>query len=87
MTLKKIADGTVRKLVRSIPGLEFTKTQRAEIARVIESALEDTVAEAAATYQEVAVMCCGPEADLAHKITHEADKRTELLIASLSHQR
>jgi len=68
MALEKIADGTVKRLVRSVPGLEFTETQLDEVRTVIESALQDTMAEAAAAYREVTVMCCGAEADLAHKI-------------------
>jgi hypothetical protein len=45
------------------------------------------MAEAAAAYREVTVMCCGAEADLAHKINHEAERKTELLISQLSHLR
>ena len=87
MALEKIADGTVKRLVRAVPGLEFTETQLDEVRAAIESALEDTMAEAAAAYREVTVMCCGAEADLAHKINHEAERKTELLISQLSHLR
>jgi hypothetical protein len=50
-------------------------------------ALGNTVDESAAVYRDVTVVCCGPEADLAHKINEEADRRTQLLISTMSHDR
>jgi hypothetical protein len=87
MSLSRIADKTVRSLVRSIPGLEFTETQQDEVRRLVLEALGNTVDESAAVYRDVTVVCCGPEADLAHKINEEADRRTQLLISTMSHDR
>ncbi|MGI9584803.1 MAG: hypothetical protein ACR2N7_04365 [Acidimicrobiia bacterium] len=87
MSLNKIADNTVKQLVRSVPGLEFTEDQQEQVRRLVTEALESTVDESADVYRQATVMCCGPEADLAHKINEEADRRTTLLISSLSHQR
>lgn len=87
MSLEKIANSAVRKLVKSFPGYDFTDEQRDEVARVIASAMRDTVSEAARVHREATVLCCGPEADLAHKIAHEADQQAALLVASLMHQR
>jgi hypothetical protein len=33
--------------------------------------------------KETAVVCCGPEADLAHKIQEEMDKKRKVLITNL----
>jgi hypothetical protein len=87
MSLQKIADGTVKKLTRSIPGLDFSDAQRDELKEMIAAALAETVEESAAIYRESTVMCCGAESDLAHTINADAEKRTQLLISSLSHMR
>lgn len=87
MSLDRIADRTVRSLVRSIPGLEFTESQKDEVRRLVLESLTNTVDESAAVYRDATVVCCGPEADLAHKINAEADRRTQLLMSSLSYDR
>lgn len=87
MSLNRIADNTVKKLISSIPGLEFTEDQQDEVRRLVTAALEQTVDQSADVYRKTTVMCCGPEADLAHKINEESERQTRLLISSLSHQR
>ena len=43
--------------------------------------------EAASEYQEATARCCGPEADLAHKIAEEVERKNRALIANLSAMR
>jgi len=87
MTVEKIAEDAVKRLVKAFPGFEFTEDQMADVGRIIEEAMSHTVGEAATEYRKATVMCCGPESDLAHKIAEETERRTELLVSSLSHLR
>ncbi len=87
MSLEKIADTTVKKLVREMRNLDFTDEQLGELRNVIEGALADAVDVSAEEFREATMFCCGPERDLAHQISEEADRRTQVLIANLNYQR
>lgn len=87
MSLHRIAADAVKKLTKEAGGLEFSDEQLADVQAVIEKALAGAVDVSSRAYQEATVMCCGPDADLAHKINEEAEKRTELLISNLSQDR
>lgn len=38
-------------------------------------------------YREAVIACCGPEADLAHKIQEQMNKKRDVLIANLMSMR
>jgi hypothetical protein len=87
MSLEKIADTTIKKLVREMKNLDFTDEQLAELRSTIEGALTDAVDVSAVQFREATMFCCGPERDLAHQINEEVDRRTQVLIANLNYQR
>jgi hypothetical protein len=87
MSLEKIADTTIKKLVREMKNLDFTDEQLAELRSAIEGALTDAVDVSAVQFREATMFCCGPERDLAHQINEEVDRRTQVLIANLNYQR
>lgn len=61
--------------------------ERAEVSKIVETALFDIVARTVRGCKSAAVVCCGPEADLAHKIAEEMELKRTALVASLSSMR
>lgn len=86
MTLKTLANDTVKEIARTIPN-SLTEADTAEISRVIEKALVEAVSHSVQNCKAAAVVCCGPEADLAHKIAEEVNRAEDLLITNLMSMR
>ena len=82
MSLRKIADEALNNLNTTLGG-ELSGSQKQEVLNIIERALADSVVNVSAAHREVTVVCCGPEADLAHKIAEEADRALKALTANL----
>ena len=82
MSLRKIADQAQNSINTTLGG-ELTASQKQEILNIIERALADSVVKVSQTHREATVICCGPEADLAHKIAEEADRALKALTANL----
>lgn len=87
MTFDKISRRAVRKLTKSIPQLEFTDAQLAEVRRLIDSALSDAVAEASDIHRKATTQCCGRESDLARRIAERTDHDMRLAMIPLQHIR
>ncbi len=83
MTLKKLAAETLGALESAIPG-DLSGQQKAELAKIVERTLLKAMEEAAVTHHKATVVCCGHEADLAHKIAEEVDRASIALKANLS---
>ena len=49
----------------------------------VQQAMLDASSRTHREMKDTAVVCCGPEADLAHKIQNEMDKKRDMLIANL----
>ena len=62
---------------------EMPEAERAAILKIVRQALIDASAQIHRECKEAAVICCGPEADLAHKIQEQMDKKRDMLIANL----
>ena len=58
--------------------------ERKAIISIVQKAIEDASHRTTREMKETAVIVCGPEADLAHKIQEEMDKKRAMLIANLS---
>ena len=82
MSLRKIADEALNTIDKTTGG-ELSKSQKQEVLKIIEQALADSAESVSATHREVTVICCGPEADLAHKIAEESDLALAALTANL----
>ena len=83
MSLKQIADDTVDEIQSAFPDADLSEQTRAKLASIIERALTRTVEKTAHAHREATVVCCGPEADLAHKINEEVQRANIALTANL----
>ncbi len=55
----------------------LTEDEQAKVSKIVERALLEAIGEAVKGCKSAAVVCCGPEADLAHKIAEKIElKRT-----------
>jgi hypothetical protein len=82
MGLSKQMQRVTEKLDEAIEA-DFTPEERAAIRKIVQKALLDATDLAHETSKKAAVACCGPEADLAHKIQEQMDKKRDALIANL----
>ena len=83
MTLKTLADETVAALEQAFPNVNTTEEERQKISRIIEKTLIKTVEQTTLTHQKATKNCCGPEADIAHKISEEVRRANIALTANL----
>ena len=86
MPLKKIADDVLDAINNSLGG-ELSEAQKLEISKIVKQGLAEALKSASTTQRKAIVVCCGPEADLAHKIAEEANRSTVALIANLMSMR
>lgn len=86
MSLHSLTDKTVKKITASMGG-RLEEKDVAALSEIIHEALTAAVNESAKTYSNRAVVCCGPEADLAHKIAEDMERARYALIANLTSMR
>ena len=82
MSLEKISKQTTLALEGAISA-DLSEDERKKISQILESALIKSVEQATKSHHEATVICCGPEADLVHKIAEEAALANKALIANL----
>ena len=87
MSFKTVTDDTLAEIKRVLAESELTPSQADEIRSILESSLIQTVEQCSKIDRDTAVQCCGPEADLAHKIAEEMKLKTDALISNLSSMR
>ena len=87
MSFKTVTDDTLDEIKRVLADSEMTPSQSEQIRSILESSLIQTVEECSKINSDTAVQCCGPEADLAHKIAEEMKLKTDVLISNLSAMR
>ena len=83
MALIKTAQKAARKIDEALADYDLSDEEKAQILKIIEKSIVKSVKEAAENHHEATVVCCGPEADLAHKIQEEVDRKTQALISNL----
>ncbi len=83
MALSKTAENAARKIDDVLANYELSDQEKAEILKIIGKSLVKTVEETTESHREAAVICCGPEADLAHKIEEEVERKKKALISNL----
>ncbi len=83
MALINTAQKAARKIDEALGDYNLSDEEKAQILMIIEKSMIKSIEETASTHQEATVVCCGPEADLAHKIQEEAERKTQALIANL----
>ena len=62
---------------------DLSAEEREKTTKILQSALIKAVEQATKSHREATVICCGPEADLAHKIAEEMSLANKALIANL----
>lgn len=83
MALIDTAQKAARKIDKALADYDLSEEERAQILKIIEKSMVKSIEETANSHNEATVVCCGPEADLAHKIQEEAERKTQALIANL----
>ena len=86
MSLRSLADEAVREILGAVSN-PLSKGEAEAVAKIIRHTLIRAVNQATERCTSAAVVCCGPEADLAHKIAEEADRAQYALIANLTSMR
>ncbi len=84
MSLKKIVDRSTTTMLDAITDRKLSAKEMQKLRAVIESAVIQAVEQTRIAHEEATIVCCGPEADLAHKIETEAKQKTRMLIANLN---
>lgn len=83
MPLDKTARKAAQKIDNALADYDLSDQQKTEILKIIEKSIIKTVEETTDTHREATVICCGPEADLAHKIQEEVERKKQVLISNL----
>ncbi len=82
MELAKLSKRVTEELDTALAD-DLPAEERDEILRIVRQAMLDASTRTHREMKETAVVCCGPEADLAHKIQEQMDKKRDMLIANL----
>lgn len=83
MSLNKKVKKTSDSIMAALSEHDLSDSEKREVLKQLQKLMVATVEVTAKTHHKAAVVCCGPEADLAHKIKEEADRKTALLITNL----
>ena len=86
MNLEKLTSRVTKELETGLPS-HLSKEERNAILDIVKRAMLDSSKRTTREMKETAVICCGPEADLAHKLQEQMDKKRNMLIANLSAMR
>lgn len=82
MDMPKLTDRATAAIDAAI-SVDLPASDRAAIQKIIQETLRDATNHTQLHCKEAVVFCCGPEADLAHKIQVEMDKKRDMLVANL----
>ena len=86
MNLEKLSQRVKQELDTALSA-NLPAAEREEILDIVRRAMLDASSRTHREMKETAVVCCGPEADLAHKIQEQMDKKRNMLVANLSAMR
>ena len=82
MNLEKLSKRVTQELDSALAA-DLPTAEREAILKIVQQAMLDASARTHREMKETAVVCCGPEADLAHKIQEQMDKKRDMLVANL----
>ncbi len=86
MDLAELSKQVSQKLNDAIP-TDLADEERQAIAKIVQQAVLDASEHTHEEVKGAAVACCGPDADLAHKLQKLMDQKRDMLIANLSSMR
>lgn len=82
MNLEKLSKRVAQELQTTLPA-DMPADKRDEILEIVRQAMLDSAKRTHREMKDAAVICCGPEADLSHKIQEKMDKKRSMLIVNL----
>lgn len=86
MDTNKMAEEAVGALDSAIDK-DFSEVEKARVKEIVHDLLVQAIGGTTESHASTVVQCCGPEADMAHKLQHEMMKAQDALIANLSAMR
>ena len=86
MNLAKLSQRVTQELNDTLSD-DMPEAEREAILKIVQQAMLDVSSRTHRELKDAAVVCCGPEADLAHKIQNEMDKKRDMLVANLKAMR
>ena len=82
MNLEKLSDRVTQELDTALSA-DVPAAERDVILEIVRQAMLDASKRTHREMKETAVVCCGAEADLAHKIQEQMDRKRDMLITNL----
>ena len=82
MNLEKLSKRVTQELDTALSD-DLSAAEREAILDIVQRAMLDSANRTHREMEETAIVCCGPEADLAHKIQEQMDKKRSVLISNL----
>jgi hypothetical protein len=86
MNLEKLTDRVTKELGHTLPD-SLPSAEREAIVNLVRQAMQDASSRTTRELKQTAVIACGAEADLAHKIQEQMDKKRNVLVANLQAMR
>ncbi len=83
MALDETAQKALQRIEEALGDYSLDDDDKKRILKIINKSLIRTVEHTSAAAREATVQCCGAEADLAHKIQEEYERKIRALIANL----
>jgi hypothetical protein len=82
MNLEKLTKRVTQELNTALSDLP--SREKDAILDIVQRAMSDASTRTHRELKETAIICCGHEADLVHKLQEQMDKKRDMLIANLS---
>lgn len=86
MKIKRLTDATIAQIKETVSS-PITEPEIKALSKIIENSLVEAVKHSTKSCSTAAVTCCGPESDLAHKISREVKLARNVLIENLKSMR
>jgi len=83
MSVESSISDTSASIVAALADHNLSAEDKEKITQLVSQLLVKTVEKTTKNHVETAVHCCGPEADLAHQIRAEVNRKKDLLISNL----
>lgn len=82
MNLEELSNRVTRELDIALSD-DVEPAEREVILDIVRRAMLDSAKRTHREMKDTAIICCGPEADLAHKIQEQMEKKRNLLVTNL----
>lgn len=86
MDITELADRVAADVYNAVSA-DLSADEKTKISDIVVQSLRDATRVTHTEYKDVARVCCGPEADLAHKIQDQMDKKRQMLVTNLMSMR